>query len=193
MCKSIETAISILNDSFDKFNTHFYHSELEKPIITIQRNDKRKDSYGWFTTSKVWKSTDSDRYEINLSAEYLDRDINYTLTTLLHEMVHLYCAVNNIQDCSRSGTYHNKKYKSAAEEHGLNVECDNKYGWTKTSLTDDTRNYFNSLGIEQIDLKRQQQDGATTKKKIINEKIHLSFMRCNYQSNKTCKCNLCRL
>ena len=148
----------------------FIIANLKKPIITIQRNDKRKDSYGWFTTSKVWKSTDSDRYEINLSAEYLDRDINYTLTTLLHEMVHLYCAVNNIQDCSRSGTYHNKKYKSAAEEHGLNVECDNKYGWTKTSLTDETRNYFNSLGIEQIDLKRQQQDGTTTKKKIFNEK-----------------------
>lgn len=53
--------------------------------------------------------------------------------TLLHEMVHLYNLQIGVQDTSRGGTYHNKKYKEAAEKHGLTVEKDAKYGWTKTS------------------------------------------------------------
>ena len=46
-----------------------------------------------------------------------------------------------VQDTSRGGTYHNKKYKEAAEQHGLTVEKDAKYGWTKTSLNDEAKDF----------------------------------------------------
>ena len=45
---------------------------------------------------------------------------------------------SNMQDCSRSGTYHNKLFKRLAEMHGLNVECMPTIGWSHTTLTKDT-------------------------------------------------------
>lgn len=60
-------------------------------------------------------------------------------------MVHLYNLQIGVQDTSRSGTYHNKKYKEAAEQHGLIVDKDSKYGWTKTSLNDEAKAFVEGL------------------------------------------------
>ena len=54
-------------------------------------------------------------YEINLCAKHLARPFGHVAETLSHEMVHLYNLQVGVQDTSRSGTYHNKKYKEAAE------------------------------------------------------------------------------
>ena len=40
---------------------------------------------------------------------------------------------NKVQDTSRSGMYHNKKFKEVAEKHGLTVEKDSKYGYCMLS------------------------------------------------------------
>ncbi|WP_232252125.1 hypothetical protein [Bacillus licheniformis] len=48
---------------------------------------------------------------MNIAAEYLDIEFMETMDTMLHEMVHLYNAIRDIQDCSRNGTYHNKDSK----------------------------------------------------------------------------------
>ena len=50
---------------------------------------------------------------------------------------------NDIQDTSRSGIYHNKKFKKIAEEHGLNVEEADKIGWSVTSLKPETIEWLN--------------------------------------------------
>ena len=44
-----------------------------------------------------------------------------------------------IQDTSRSGTYHNARFKDIAERHGLHVEKSQKYGWTVTTLTEQSK------------------------------------------------------
>jgi len=49
-------------------------------------------------------------------------------------MVHLKNLQDNIQDTSRSGKYHNKRFKDTAEQYGLVVEKSEKYGWCRTSL-----------------------------------------------------------
>ena len=38
-----------------------------------------------------------------------------TTAGAVHEMVHYYCQINNIQDTSRGNTYHNKRFKEEAE------------------------------------------------------------------------------
>lgn len=94
-------------------------------------------------------------YEINLCAEHLARPFEQVAGTLLHEMVHLYNLQVGVQDTSRGGTYHNKKYKESAEQHGLNVEKDDKYGWTKTTLNDEAKAFVQGMADKKFQLFRK--------------------------------------
>ena len=80
-----------------------------------------------------------------MCAEYLARPFLQTCSTLIHEMVHLLNLKKGIQDTSRSGKYHNKKFKETAEQHGLTVEKSEKYGWSTTKLTDEAADWIKSL------------------------------------------------
>ena len=131
--------ISWLGRLYDYFNSKLFKNELERPVITVQ-TDERNRAYGWFTCGKVWKESEKDdgQYEINMSAQFLNRPVNEIAGTLIHEMCHHYAKEYNLQDCSRGGSYHNKLFKKIAEEHGLQVENVPKIGWSKTSLTEET-------------------------------------------------------
>lgn len=98
---------------------------------------------------------DDGFYEINICAEHLARPFEQVAETLLHEMVHLYNLQIGVQDTSRGGTYHNKKYKEAAEKHGLTVEKDAKYGWTKTSLNDEAKAFVDGMQDKKFELHRK--------------------------------------
>ena len=135
--------IEWLGNLYDYVNEQFFKGELHRPVITVQLDEKNK-AYGWFTCAKVWTLRESATnwdidYEINMSAQYLNRPVYDTVGTLIHEMCHQFAKVNNVQDCSRSGTYHNKLFKKIAEEHGLSVVNLERIGWARTSLTDDTK------------------------------------------------------
>ena len=131
----IQTAIAELQRFFTILNKHYFNDELERPIITIQ-TDTTAGAYGWITVSKVWNRGEEEQYrEINLCAEYLNRNPEEVIATLLHEMCHLYNLQNDIQDTSRSGTYHNAKFKKTAETRGLYVQKCEKYGHCITSPT----------------------------------------------------------
>lgn len=119
-----------LEKMFRALNTEFFGGELPEPIITLK---KTPGAYGHITCGKTWTAGDQQRHEINISTATLDRPIENTAATLLHEMCHLYNMEHGIQDCSRGGSYHNKKFKECAEAHGLEVEHHEKYGWTVTS------------------------------------------------------------
>jgi len=69
---------------------------------------------------------------------------------LLHEMCHLYCYENGIKDTSRGYTYHNKRFKAAAESHGLIVEHHDKYGWSITHPGDDLLDFVLETGLTDI-------------------------------------------
>lgn len=133
--QSLKPIIQKLESLFDFFNGKYFNNELERPIITVSP-DTTIGAYGWCTSWKAWKNGNAEFYEINLCAEHLTRPYEETAGTMLHEMVHLYNLQNGVKDTSRSGTYHNKKFKEAAEEHGLIVEATEKYGYAKTKLSD---------------------------------------------------------
>ena len=158
---SLKPVIDKLENLFSKFNEKFYNGELQTPIITVSP-DTTKGAYGWCTAWKAWSNKQPEQkktvdlaamskedlenlkkdegfYEINICAEHLARPFEQVAETLLHEMVHLYNLQIGVQDTSRGGTYHNKKYKEAAEQHGLTVGKDAKYGWTVTTLNDEAK------------------------------------------------------
>ena len=48
-------------------------------------------------------------------------------------MCHLHNIQNGVQDTSRGGTYHNAKFKAVAEQCGLIVDKNEKYGYCVTT------------------------------------------------------------
>lgn len=156
--KSLGTVIAKLEELFQLFNEHFYSGKLDQLVITVSP-DTTAGAYGWCTGWKAWKSDKESKpedgfYEINICAEHLKRPFADICETLLHEMVHLFNLYEGVKDTSRGGTYHNKLYKAAAEEHGLKVDKDSKYGWTLTSLNEEAAIYIQSLNQNTFDFFR---------------------------------------
>lgn len=133
-------SVAYFEKLFHFVNEKLFESELPAVVITIQE-DKRNKAYGWFTLQKVWKETRADEglNEINISAQFLNRSPEELASTLIHELCHFYANIHSIQDTSRSGTYHNKLFAKIAEVHGLHVDCEKGIGWSRTSLTDETK------------------------------------------------------
>lgn len=136
--KYIET-VNYLGRLYDHCNNKLFDGELIKPVITVQR-DERNRTYGWWSVGKVWheNADDDGEHELNITAQQLNRPIGQIASTMIHEMCHQYATINNIQDCSRGGSYHNKLFKRIAEAHGLTVECLPTIGWSHTELTKET-------------------------------------------------------
>lgn len=140
-----------LEKMFRALNQDLFGGELEEPIITIQSTPR---AYGHVTVAKVWKRKEEERHELNISADTLARPIEEVTATMVHEMVHLYNLAHKVQDCSRGGTYHNKRFKAEAERRGLVIEHDARYGWTITSPSERLIDYIIGQGWTEIAMNR---------------------------------------
>lgn len=149
----LSETIQMLEKAFDLVNEKYFESALSKSIITIQSTPR---AYGHFTTKKIWKDDRRERYEINLGAETVNRPIEEVIATLIHEMVHQYCAENEIKDTSRGGTYHNKRFKQEAEKRGLRITYNYRIGFSITEPSEDLLAFVQSTKwLEQIPWHRQ--------------------------------------
>lgn len=180
--QSIGPVIKNLEGLFDAFNGHFFSGQLEKPVITL--SSTKRNAMGWCSLERRWaggrplsvndlEGLDDEQkeekinafmasgyYEINICPEFLTADKYTACEVLLHEMCHLFNCMEGIKDCSRSGTYHNKQYKATAEAHGLAVEKTEKYGYSETSLTQETMDYIDSLNMEEFGIFRKSIRGC---------------------------------
>ena len=154
---SISPVITALEESFDYLNNRFYDGVLPRPVIVMTEGKQR--AMGWFTVGskanpdagKVWHGTDGESHanELNVASDYLNRGFEHVVETLAHEMVHCFNDANGIQDCARSGSRHNKKFKEAAEAHGMvwNAPTDDpdsqadykRVGYARVSLREDVK------------------------------------------------------
>ena len=146
-----------LNKVFDLLNEEFFENTLSRPTITIQSTPK---AYGHFTLNNdTWVSTVGNTHEINIGAGTLARPIEDVCATMLHEMIHLFNYTQGIQDCSRGNTYHNKRFKQAAEERGLIVSHSEKYGWSHTKPSDALLDFVLLNGLTDILISRNENYG----------------------------------
>lgn len=156
MNASIQTVIANLENLFSTFNKEIFEDKLENPVITVSP-DTTVGAYGWCTSWKAWQDgSGNGYYEINLTAEYLNRPFHEICETLIHEMVHLKNLYEGVQDTSRGGFYHNKKFKDSAENCGLVVTKDNKYGWCRTTLNPQTMDMVEKLNGQDFGLVRSK-------------------------------------
>ena len=147
-----------LNNLYDRLNAEFFNSELERPVITIQSTPR---AYGHFTLYNAWNIKGEGSKEINIGAGTLARPIENICATLLHEMCHQLNAVNDIQDVSRGGTYHNKVFKQTAESHGLKVSRSEKYGYSHTEPDDSLLDWILANDLTDIPMNRNEYGGIS--------------------------------
>ena len=154
MSASGHLSTAFLENAYVALNKKFFGGELPPVIITIQSSPR---AYGHYTTwENTWVGEGQGFHEINIGAETLDRDASEVLATLSHEMCHHYCAVNNIKDTSRGGTYHNKKFKEVAEGTGaILVDYDPRIGYSPTRPTDALIAFIEEQGWTGVNLSRQ--------------------------------------
>ena len=146
-----------LNKLFDLLNHEFFESSLSRPTITIQSTPR---AYGHFSLrDDTWISKNGMSHEINIGAGTLARPIEDICATLLHEMVHYYNYVLGVQDCSRGGTYHNRRFRNSAEDHGLILEHHEKYGWCITSPSDALLQFCLDNELSDILINRNEYSG----------------------------------
>ena len=131
--------VTKLESLFDILNRVYFENALPKPVITVQSTPK---AYGHCSTKKIWSNDTAGQYEINIGAEYLNRPSANTAATMCHEMVHLYCLVNDIADTCQKGRYHNKTFKTEAEARDLEIGYDRTVGY---SLTEPTETFKKTL------------------------------------------------
>ena len=135
---SLALFTKFLESLFTAYNAYLFGGKLEQVVITASPRHQHK-ALAWFTCWRAWQEDGGEGYyEINLCAEFLNLPFLDICELLLHEMIHLYNQMQNIQDASRSGLYHNNRYRVAAVEHGLCCSRSEKYGWSNTSLSAQT-------------------------------------------------------
>lgn len=144
-------AVGQLEKMYNIINIDKFDGALPMPIITVQ---SKPGTWGHCSRAKVWKRKEDDTYELNIASEVLNREIEEILDTMIHEMVHLYCRENNIQEVSRGGKYHNGKFKEEAEKRGLTCYKAGQYGWN-TQANDGLIEYALSKGWSEIKIGRQ--------------------------------------
>lgn len=149
MLKSMQET---LERGFDVLNEVYFNGELPPIVITIQSSPRTN---GHLTMRPEWSVQEDRLYELNISAEHLDRPIENIMATLMHELTHYYCLLNGISDTSQNGRYHNKRFKEEAEKRGLIITYSKYIGWSVTEPAEDFIKIIREHGIAKpIDINR---------------------------------------
>lgn len=142
--QGVHTATAELYRLYERINADRFEGKLPTPQITIQ--GMKLGILGWCSVGKIWRG-ESERYEINLCAEHLNRPVIEIAGTLIHEMAHLANLVQDIRDCT-GHQYHNKAFKQMAEYLGLEVTQIKGYGYAHTSVGQALEDYLGKFPLQ---------------------------------------------
>jgi DnaJ domain/SprT-like family len=115
-----------------------WHPDIPPAVIIIASGtDGKHPRWGHHAPGR-WNVAGQQYAEVMISGEGLRHTPNEVLGTLLHEAAHALAHARGIKDTSRQGRYHNKHFKTHAEQVGLTVEHDDRFGWSATKITSAT-------------------------------------------------------
>jgi hypothetical protein len=112
------------------------HPEVPEVVVILGAGSEARRGLfklGHFAAAR-WQVADQRRAEVLVSGEGLQRGAVDVLGTLLHEAAHGLAGARGIQDTSRQGRYHNRRYARLAGELGLDMTCDKATGWSQTTV-----------------------------------------------------------
>ncbi len=117
-----------------------YHPELPQVVVIVAAGGETARGlfkWGHFAAGR-WHVAGANRPEVLVGGEGLQRPTREVLGTLVHEAAHGLAHARRVQDTSRQGRYHNRRYADLAVELGLQVDHDQRIGWSITRLGDVT-------------------------------------------------------
>lgn len=126
MIKPSIIAYKELQQAYDFFNENLFNNELPNLLITLQRG---KYTFGYFSPERfTGKSTIS---ELALNPDYFgERSLADTLSTLAHEMCHVWQHYVSIRKCRKG--YHDRVWGQKMESIGLMPSNTGLQGGKKT-------------------------------------------------------------
>jgi hypothetical protein len=113
----------------------------EAVLIVASGSEGKRLNLGHFAPHR-WQVHGADRHEVLVGGEGLQRGPTDVLGTLLHEAAHGLAQARDIQDTSRQGRYHNRRYAQLASELGLEVASVQPIGWSATTVPDATADIY---------------------------------------------------
>ena len=112
------------------------HPEVPAAIIILGSGSPTKPNqhmtWGHFAALR-WQHGGTRLPEVFVSGEGLRRSPHEVFTTLLHEATHGLADARGIQDTSRQGRWHNKRFAKLATELGMTTTKDAKLGYSRVS------------------------------------------------------------
>jgi len=125
------------------------HPDVPDAVLVVASGgDARRLHLGHFAPGR-WQVAGTGRHEVLVGGEGLQRGPVEVLATLLHEAAHGLARTRGIKDTSRQGRYHNRRYARLAAELGLDVACDERIGWSVTTVPEATAATYMAV-VEEI-------------------------------------------
>jgi hypothetical protein len=110
------------------------HPDVPEAVLVVASGTEGKRlNLGHFAPHR-WQVNGTDRHEVLVGGEGLHRGPLEVLGTLLHEAAHGLAQARQVQDTSRGGRYHNRRYAALAGELGLEVASVQPVGWSATAV-----------------------------------------------------------
>jgi hypothetical protein len=114
------------------------HPDVPEAVLVVASGSEgTRLNLGHFAPHR-WQVNGADRHEVLVGGEGLHRGPIDVLGTLLHEAAHGLAQAKGVQDTSRQGRYHNRRYATLAGELGLEVASVPPIGWSATTVPDAT-------------------------------------------------------
>jgi hypothetical protein len=114
------------------------HPEIPAAVVVVASGTATgRAKHGHYAAMR-WQHGTDRLPEVLVSGEGLKRPVSEVLTTLLHEAAHGLAEARGIQDTSRQGRWHNRKFAKLADELGLDTSKDPRIGWSPCTLRDTT-------------------------------------------------------
>jgi len=118
------------------------HPEVPAAVVVVASGTATgRAKHGHYAAMR-WQHGTDRLPEVLVSGEGLKRPVTEVLTTLLHEATHGLADARGIQDTSRQGRWHNKKFAKLADELGLDTTKDPRIGWSPCTLRDITEEHY---------------------------------------------------
>jgi hypothetical protein len=110
------------------------HPDVPDAVLVVASGAEGKRLHLGHFAPHRWQVNGADRHEVLVGGEGLQRGPLEVLGTLLHEAAHGLAQARGIQDTSRQGRYHNRRYATLAGELGLEVASVQPIGWSATPV-----------------------------------------------------------
>ena len=125
------------------------HPDVPGVVLLPAPAGGRANVLGHFAPLRWSPKTQDDGqllHEVVVVAEHLNRPTAEIVETLIHEAAHALNFSRGIKDCS-TNQYHNRRFRDAAHELGLDVAQVRHYGFAFTSLRPETAEAY----VDEID------------------------------------------